>query len=88
MTSFVFDFKDINSRMKGDLLPRREPAKLCPRCEGKGRYIAEKWNGALIYENCSDCTPEIPRLCLCCKGLGMSFDGRICTRCIGSGKEP
>jgi len=45
--ALVYDFKDIASRMKGDLLPRKEPMpprewanrRLCPVCHGCGHDL-------------------------------------------------
>lgn len=101
MTSFVYDFKDINSRMKGDLIERKEPSKLCPRCNGTGRALVGTVLDTVIMEDCPDCRPEplvpsVPKAkrgpliksnCLYCLGSGM--DGlRNCPHCFGSGLEP
>jgi len=68
MTSLVYDFKDIHSRMKGDLLPRKQPKvemiqevqdrwrlpTLCTRCFGSRR----DHNGVLCsYCNASGIEP-------------------------------
>jgi len=36
MTELVFDFKDIASRMKGDLFPRSESEIVCLACNSTG----------------------------------------------------
>jgi len=99
MTAFVFDFKDINSRMKGDLLERKEPSRLCPKCNGKGRYQISS-RGTPIFEVCPDCEPQgikpipalpraMPMFCCDCRGIGSNpLTGKLCNRCNGSGLAP
>jgi DnaJ-class molecular chaperone len=90
MTAFVFDFKDINSRMKGDLLERKEPSRLCQKCKGTGRVQVSTYGLTAIFEECPDCVPfAIQRLCLACSGFGSNpFTGKKCLHCNGSGMAP
>ena len=55
MTSFVYDFKDIASRMKGELKAAPEPKPECRHCLGSG----ERWSNLLMkYVDCHECDEE------------------------------
>jgi len=55
MTSFVYDFKDIASRMKGELKQQIDPRFICASCGGNGRFRVGDWHGVPIFKNCVDC---------------------------------
>lgn len=65
---FVYDFKDINSRMKGDLLPRKEPVvELMPPPLPSWRNMNPK-----LCINCHGCGQDQNGLvCLRCFGSGV-----------------
>jgi hypothetical protein len=67
MTDFVFDFKDIRSRMKGGLelfkseknelsekLKAKTGLKFCTKCEDAG-WIAITWRGLKQWVECTRC---------------------------------
>lgn len=72
MTSFVYDFKDINSRLKGDLLPRKEREAVVELMPAAPAPI---WRNLLA--KCSNC-----------RGMGLDLHGKFCVQCNGSGLEP
>jgi len=63
MTSLVYDFKDIHSRMKGDLLPRKEP---------EVKVKLPGWSSPhLPCCLCGGCGTEGLHLCRRCGGRGL-----------------
>ncbi len=73
MTSLVYDFKDIASRMKGEL--KQEPA---PEVELMPLPPAHLWRDMSTLPNC------IP-----CNGSGVDpFNGNVCKCCYGRGVTP
>lgn len=77
MPSLVFDFKDIASRMKGEL-------KAAPEPEPEHKYTVRT---ALPRANWRDLTPQ-PAVCSECHGCGKGPFGDRCSWCYGTGVEP
>jgi DnaJ-class molecular chaperone len=86
--AIIDDFKDIHSRMKGELkLQPKEATLLCPRCNGTGRTHVSTLHSIPIYETCPDCVGQAPEPSDS-YGLGPAMPLVNCKRCLGSGQDP
>jgi DnaJ-class molecular chaperone len=89
--AIIDDFKDIHSRMKGELkLQPKEATLLCPRCNGTGRTHVSTLHSIPIYETCPDCVGQPPEPSDS-YGLGPAMPppySKVCTRCNGRGMDP
>jgi hypothetical protein len=57
MSSLIYDYRDIRSRMLGDLKPKPEPKPkpLCPKCHDSGWVISVVPRAPVGFITCNAC---------------------------------